>query len=610
MELQEIQVDLREDIRIPPSLKTYFEEEGFEKYKQVRYLIEVENPKDPETDPFRSMYKARACLEDILQKVRKEREDNESDPFIRMMDAALHYHLGVNYIHTEERPTGEEYLKKSIQLLKEDLYLQPEVIGIALSARSELGILWSSRTQGSNEAFENLDEAEKMYETYKHNVGSAPLGIHELFKSEEAQMTEFQRNASFEKIYTYILFYLAQIHKTLGNTDESASYCQRTLRRQLDSKEYDPKEWALNAACLSQYFISKDMFRQAKHCLSCAKVISGDMKVPEDLPPPSNDEDEETRKKREAIPQTLADIARCWVKYCISLLEISKERLLNEIGDLDVNRQYKAIAEGLITDQSNNDVPKDQERMPLEVDAVEETVRHAPVVTFEQGRELFVLGKSYVDSALDFFVMDGYVTDNVELHQDLSTLYKHMLFFETSKEVKCRMHKRRIDLLKAVLEELNPQFYLLICRQLQFELGEIYSEMLDLKIAICSASAGNPTDHAIKKMNSLCKSGIHCFSEFLNTLKNLKKVYPERFDPDVERPAIVAMFYMARLNSKVIAPVKSEKLKYMQNSLDFYKWITDYGDRNPECESVVEKELEICREMVVLFPKSMERYME
>ena len=46
------------------------------------------------------------------------------------------------------------------------------------------------------------------------------------------------------------------------------------------------------------------------------------------------------------------------------------------------------------------------------------------------------------------------------------------------------MHKRRIDLLLPVLLELNSQFYLQVCRQIQFEIGEIYSEMTDLKIAI------------------------------------------------------------------------------------------------------------------------------
>ena len=46
------------------------------------------------------------------------------------------------------------------------------------------------------------------------------------------------------------------------------------------------------------------------------------------------------------------------------------------------------------------------------------------------------------------------------------------------------MNKRRIDLLLPLLKEINSQFYLQISRQLQYEIGEIYSEMTDLKINI------------------------------------------------------------------------------------------------------------------------------
>ena len=56
--------------------------------------------------------------------------------------------------------------------------------------------------------------------------------------------------------------------------------------------------------------------------------------------------------------------------------------------------------------------------------------------------------------------------------------------FDTNFERRCKMHKRRIDLLTPILSEINSQFYLQICRQLQYEIGEIYSEMTDFKIAV------------------------------------------------------------------------------------------------------------------------------
>jgi len=37
------------------------------------------------------------------------------------------------------------------------------------------------------------------------------------------------------------------------------------------------------------------------------------------------------------------------------------------------------------------------------------------------------------------------------------------------------MHKRRIDMLLALVKDLNPQYFLAVCRQLDYELGEAYA---------------------------------------------------------------------------------------------------------------------------------------
>lgn len=42
-----------------------------------------------------------------------------------------------------------------------------------------------------------------------------------------------------------------------GDTERAATYCHSTLQRQLQSNQFNPMEWALNAASLSQYYITK-----------------------------------------------------------------------------------------------------------------------------------------------------------------------------------------------------------------------------------------------------------------------------------------------------------------------------------------------------------------
>lgn len=46
--------------------------------------------------------------------------------------------------------------------------------------------------------------------------------------------------------------------------------------------------------------------------------------------------------------------------------------------------------------------------------------------------------------------MEGHVTDHVEILQDHSSLFRILAFFEEDLEARCKMHKRRIDMLEPV----------------------------------------------------------------------------------------------------------------------------------------------------------------
>lgn len=56
--------------------------------------------------------------------------------------------------------------------------------------------------------------------------------------------------------------------------------------------------------------------------------------------------------------------------------------------------------------------------------------------------------------------------------------------------------------------DLNSQYYLLIRRQLMFELAETYNEMMDLKLTRANRQGDIQSldNHTIKKINHLCSS--------------------------------------------------------------------------------------------------------
>lgn len=59
--------------------------------------------------------------------------------------------------------------------------------------------------------------------------------------------------------------------------------------------------------------------------------------------------------------------------------------------------------------------------------------------------------------AKEYFLMDGYVTDHIEILQDHSALYRSLIFFEEEAEARCKMHKRRIDMLEPICNGTGPK---------------------------------------------------------------------------------------------------------------------------------------------------------
>jgi hypothetical protein len=132
-----------------------------------------------------------------------------------------------------------------------------------------------------------------------------------------------------------------------------------------------------------------------------------------------------------------------------------------------------------------------------------------------------------INSAKCYYILDGFVTDHVELCQDTSQLYSKLVFFESSIDRKCKMHKRRIDLLSLLCKEISEDHYLYIIRQLLFELGECYSILLDLKL---EQKVDLNSIKTIEKISHLSNLGISTFEHFLSTMNDKKtKEKPETF---------------------------------------------------------------------------------
>lgn len=655
-----------------------------EKYKEYLNLYYVESLKDPEEEPYKTKYESRKILinlleeldgqisyliddkSDFLQSDEQSHLLNQYETFYSnieqltqekfskssksfLIEKLIEFNLAKNYIDTEETESGEKILSKLVKELDElnpktpvEEY-NPLFYNLKLSSFNELVFVWSSRNN-YKKCLNLIQTIEEIYECYKlksvQNLlpndqvkfETVPFDPSELININK-KLTLKKRHDNFEALYTHSIFFFAQIYGKLDEKERSAFYCQLTLQRQIDehnevidslkgnpdeyeeimkSKNLDeqpqervlfnPLDWATHAAALSQYYVCEYDFATARHCLCCAEAILNKLN--------SSDIKENQEKLREQI----ASIRRCWAKYAIELLKTSRSKLLKSAEQPDQNDLISEL------DKSS----KFHFNLPSEIYNLDMCERNAITsniaLDFAQAKEIFLKGQQILNEIKQVFVIDGYVTDHCEITRDMSDLYACLIFFEEDMERKCKMHKRRLDLLQPICDELSEQFYLSLKRQLLFDVGTIFSELLDLKIDIFREKKEQnelnteKSAQSVNKINQLASKSIDYFNKFLNTMKVQpeKKVLPEKFDDHNIRPALLAKFYLGRLYSKIIAVEPSKRLENLKQTLESYSYICDYCEKeakngNNTAMEIMINEYQACKEMITFLPAQMEK---
>ena len=632
-----------QDVIVNEQLEQFICDEGGEIYLKALKLNDEESKNDPENEPYRSKYAAR----ELWQKIKVDIKDyvGEADldikvqsgssnqaiggaegatglqpespgsvmsmkcPKWKIMISILDLKMGVNYYETDELNTGELHLKKSIELI-EEFRMNPAACNILQLAYNHLGILFTGMEGRCNEALYFLQNAESLYKDFIANVGNAPYLVNEVFglekKCDEGDLVH-KRSINFDDTYTHTLYYLAQVYGRLEESKKSSEYCHVTLKRQLETKKYEPFDWSMNAATISQYYITVENFALARHCLASATLILSEKGEPTTLEAGVQESDSQADADiKEKLPRAWADLYRCWIKYGLSMISCSWQRLLAD--EEETNDDHNADKKEKCTESDRNCQVNDDSKIyenlkfDLELTSIENKIPNRYILIFDEAKEIFLQVQKWIASAKSFYTIDDHCVDFVEIEQDYSTLYKLLAYFEGNLERQCKMHKRRVDLLQDVLDNLNPQFYLLICRQLMFELAETFSAMVDAKLAIVEMNGSPPTPHAVKKINLLTTQSITKYTDYLNSLKNTEKVLPDKFADEDERPALIAHFCTGRLYSKFLEFETEKRVDNLEKTLKYYKYLVDYCEKNPSAIKKIGTERDVCAEMVELLP--------
>ncbi|KAM3963724.1 KIF-binding protein [Aphomia sociella] len=572
-----------------------------ENYGKVRKLLDEDSKNDPENEPYLSKYKAKEILSsmrDCLGNVLKTESNLDKIKLEAMLGAVL-LNIGIIDMETEDFPSSEKVLIEAEELLTQNSD-KPEIVTTLINIYNNLGILWSNRDE-PEKAKSYLLKAKDLYEAFKCTL-QMPLPIeHVITNAGEAAIGDFML---LEKAHTLTLYYLAQVFGSLKENLKSAIYCHVTLRRQLQYSDYEPIDWSLNAATLSQFFAEQNGFFQSRHHLAAASTIldqyEGQLRENE-----SNDE--VSLAKLETFKHRSADVARCWAKYCLLLMTSSKARLMN-----DAERMTEAITDmsNLTLEDTENICGGNMKTLifpDIDVSKYESKIGDKFLLTYQDAREVFLSCQTWLNKAKEYYKLDSLASDYIELIQDSSQSYSYLAFFEEDDERRAKMHKRRVDMLEDLIKEINPTYYLQYCRQLWFELGEVYSDILNIKLDKVNSIKEKPSPHALKKVNMLCEKSIENYEQFLNSVKDKNGQMPRKLEFELIRPVISAYAFIGRNSMKRIAVDKNIQLKNVQKSYDSYNAVVEICNIDKDAAAMMHEEYSLCQEMVKIFPIKIKR---
>jgi KIF-binding protein len=141
----------------------------------------------------------------------------------------------------------------------------------------------------------------------------------------------------------------------------------------------------------------------------------------------------------------------------------------------------------------------------------EQPFPHVALPTDIEGcKSLFRQANTQFKKALEVFVLDGYVTEHIEVLFSQSRLYKSLGLLEKSGERKASMLEKRREMLEPLMKELNPKAYPATWQKILVEVSEIINDLFSLRVTLLGAK-GFPSEEKLAQSLELGKLSIHYY---------------------------------------------------------------------------------------------------
>ncbi|TGZ52039.1 hypothetical protein CRM22_010700 [Opisthorchis felineus] len=409
---------------------------------------------------------------------------------------------------------------------------------------------------------------------------------------------------------------------------------------------FDPIDWANNAASLSNYYESVEesdgYYYSTLECLvsACAIIDQVDVRIPVGVST-ARPCGHPKKRSTELYLRTRANVYRALGQFGLNLLQRGSEcikenpKLLYRKRDVAFSDQAKdfgsmfqlslrsflrQLVESDLSEARSSSLSADTDNTedsrspapPTSVEAYVDMLATCPT-TYESAIPVFRMISHCFNQAEQYYTISEHCSDAVALGQQRSKAYLLMSGFESSEARQCRMHKRRVDVLETILRPLSRKHYLMLCRQLMFELAEALSTMRDLKQRAYEEVRQAKTESALhyaRKANSLAKRALAFYQQLINSYARPNQLCHTLSEDEI-RPLMLAHFYSARLHSKLFPATREDRVQNLSKALSQYNYVVSLVEahlrHNPESTIGQSEEVQIARDMAHLLPTKITR---
>lgn len=571
----------------------------------------------PEETPYENFYKARTILKEILA---DEVLKDETNMDVVALKAVLNFHLAQNLFETDETGGAKTHIISTLDYFAQlPVERMPNFFNHLLVCYNMLGLM-SLNTGDQHKGLGYLLKAEKLYEkslelihksgeTCCNNMDSYSLKLKLYASSAAARQKDIKRYAfvlkypelkpvfkfyyeggldadALDKAFTLTTFYLAQAYGTVSqDKDQSAYYCGITLKRQVDCGEYEPKDWANNSMGLAEYYNQEQMFSQALYIIFTALEM---------LPPDRH------KKTKTSLRVMLGNILKTQLEYNIGLIRSGR---LESGTETEIQDLHKYI-----------------NRQKLKFDGIKINFPETKIFkTYEEVKTLFRMAMTEYKKGAEVYVLDGFVTENVNICKQMSGLYKALASLEPDAERRVAMELKRKELIDPLYKLINPKVYIGLWRELAIEKAAIANAIYDIwrQEIFLNDKEINFGDKKIrsrvKQMTTEGLDSIDTYEQICGFFNS--EDYKSEADNDSYIQSVInAKFAIAKTYNGLVPGDVPTRVQYLQKSLEAYKFIRDFikekGQQKGALNFGFAEQLKMCGEMIELLPTKIDKVLK